>query len=240
MGEKRAALVPRLDTQYRLHEGRSIWGLRNTLCDNLKPNLGPPSLRLATSRNNKPRITQDIRVQTGKLDEPIISPLLTLTVSPQLAALADLPGTWEMSFWQTQAGPGLPAQLPNKRQIKTHLQICVGDDCVVAVCKMSVFSGGMDLDGGSTLCPCDQPLIVYLSLEGISTPVRTVCEKRWETQGKSSFTKPLNCRSKLLIHKCWTVMMWTCRGLIRCFWKWEAIFFLFFLPAALVVILSVV
>lgn len=38
------------------------------------------------SCNNKLRITQDIRVQTGKLDEPIISPLLTVTVSPQLLA----------------------------------------------------------------------------------------------------------------------------------------------------------
>lgn len=145
MGEKQTALVPRLDTQYRLHEGRSIWGLRNTLCDNRKPNLGPPSLRLATSRNNKPRITQDIRVQTGKLDEPIISPLLTLSENAACSI--------EMSFWQTRAGPGLPPQLPNNRQIKTHRQICVGDHCVVSVCKMSVFSGGTDLDGGSTPCP---------------------------------------------------------------------------------------
>lgn len=174
MGEKQAALVPGLDT---LHEGRSIWRLTNTLCYNLKPNLGPPSLRLATSRNNKPRITQDIRVQTGKLDEPIISPLLTLTVSLQLAALADLPGTREMSFWQTRAGPRLPPQLPNNRQIKTHPQIGDGVGCVVSVWKMSVFSW-LDPEGGSTLCPCDQPLIVYLSLEGISSAVQTVCEKR--------------------------------------------------------------
>lgn len=39
-----------------------------------QPNPGTPSLGLAASGNNKPRITQDRGVLTGKLDEPIIPP----------------------------------------------------------------------------------------------------------------------------------------------------------------------
>lgn len=37
-----------------------------------------PSPGLVASGINKPRITQDMKLQTGKLEEPIISPVLTL------------------------------------------------------------------------------------------------------------------------------------------------------------------
>lgn len=59
------------------------------LCEDSQPNPGPASC------NNKPRITRDVRVQTGKLDEPIISPPLTVTVKAASCS-ADLAADHEM------------------------------------------------------------------------------------------------------------------------------------------------
>lgn len=65
-------------SQERVHVWVAInlTGQNQTLGES-QPNPGLPSLKLAAS-GNKYRITLDRSVQTGKLDEPIMSPLLTL------------------------------------------------------------------------------------------------------------------------------------------------------------------
>lgn len=109
----------------------NLTGLKYTLVQS-RPNPGPPSLRLAASGNNKPRITQDITVQTGKLDEPIISPLLTLTMSLHLPAWLTFLESWvcrlkRIPLTKTGASPPPPAsRRRTDENLSAHLYIHVG------------------------------------------------------------------------------------------------------------------
>lgn len=60
-----------------IHGRRSMWVDRNTPGDNPKQ-IQDTLSSVGYLRHYKPRITRDMKLQTGKLDEPIISPVLTL------------------------------------------------------------------------------------------------------------------------------------------------------------------
>ena len=139
---KRAAPLPSPDTGNRLHEQRSIWLDKKYTLIQSRPNPGPPSLRLAALGNNKPRITQDIRVQTGKLDEPIISPLLTLTMSLHLPAWLTFLESWVCRLKRiplTKTGA-----FPRFQTADRWKPICT-----------FIYSCGTALMLAPPLCPCD-------------------------------------------------------------------------------------
>lgn len=80
---KQTALLSRLEWI------QAQWGTinppgRNYALGQSQPNPGPPSPRLAASGNNETGMTEYKSV--GKLNEPIISPLLTLTMTLQFPA----------------------------------------------------------------------------------------------------------------------------------------------------------
>lgn len=72
-------------------------------------------------------------MQTGKLDEPIISPLLTLTMSLQLPAWLTFLESKKCRLTRGLSDKERPAQdrhplLPDNELSKTRLQICVVED----------------------------------------------------------------------------------------------------------------
>ena len=110
------------------HRTRCLWAVVNLT--GRTNALGKPQLNPGpTSGNNTPRITQDVRVQTGRLDEPIISPLLTLTMSLLLPAWLTFLESKKCRLTRvplTRTDRPRIAPSSGEGQIKTHLQICVG------------------------------------------------------------------------------------------------------------------
>lgn len=104
----------------------------------------------------------------GELDELIISPLLTLTVSLQLPAWLTFLEPEKCRLARVlQTHPGWPRiTSPTPRQ-----QTDQNPSADLCWRGLSIFSVGTGLDGGSTLCPCapaqavryiDRLLVVYL------------------------------------------------------------------------------
>lgn len=100
-----------------------------------QPNPQQATPRLAASCNNKAGITQDRRVQSGKMDEPIISLLLAQTV------------------WGCSSQHGWPSH--NLREVSYRMKPSwpyrLGPICGSVLERISILSGGMGFQRGSTL-----------------------------------------------------------------------------------------